>query len=53
MSKYKFEDFAINITQKKTPEPDDYATYIGLEHMDSRTLKISRWGSDVPIIGEN
>lgn len=52
MSKYKFGDFAINCTEKKIPSPEDYSTYIGLEHMDTKCLKISRWGSDVPIIGE-
>ena len=52
MSKYKFGQFAINCTQKKTPEPSDYATYIGLEHMDSKNIHITRWGSDVPIIGD-
>lgn len=52
MSKYKFGDFAINSTQKRTPTEEDYAFYIGLEHMDSRCIKITRWGSDVPIIGD-
>lgn len=52
MSKYKFEQFAINCTEKKVPSPHEYSTYIGLEHMDTKCLKISRWGSDVPIIGE-
>lgn len=52
MSRMKFGDFAINCTEKKIPSPEDFATYIGLEHMDTKCLTISRWGSDVPIIGE-
>jgi type I restriction enzyme S subunit len=52
MSKYKFEDFAINSTQKKVPDPSEYSTYIGLEHMDTKSINVKRWGSDVPIIGE-
>lgn len=52
MRKYKFEEFAVNCTKKKVPSPEEYATYIGLEHMDTKCLKISRWGSSVPIIGE-
>lgn len=52
MSKIKFEQFAINCTKKSLPTPQDYSTYIGLEHMDTKCLQITRWGSDVPLIGE-
>ena len=52
MSKYKFSDFAINSSQKRVPTPEDYSTYIGLEHMDTGEIFITRWGSEVPIIGE-
>ena len=52
MPKYKFSEIAYNINQKKIPEPGDEAMYIGLEHLDSGSLKVSRWGSDVPITGE-
>ena len=34
------------------PNPGDESLYIGLEHLDSGSLKVSRWGSDVPITGE-
>ena len=34
------------------PEPGDEEMYIGLEHLDSGSLKVKRWGSDVPITGE-
>ena len=52
MPEYRFTDFAINSTQKKKPTEDDKYTYIGLEHLDSGTLEVSRWGSDVAPIGE-
>ena len=52
MPRYKFSEFAYNINQKKVPEPGDEEMYIGLEHLDSGSLKVRRWGSDVPITGE-
>ncbi len=52
MPKYKFTEFAINSTEKKKPTEADKATYIGLEHLDSGTLTVSRWGSEVAPIGE-
>lgn len=52
MPRYKFSEFAYNINQKKMPEPGDEEMYIGLEHLDSGSLKVRRWGSDVPITGE-
>lgn len=52
MPKYKFSEIAYNINQKKIPEPGEEKMYIGLEHLDSGSLKVRRWGSDVPITGE-
>lgn len=53
MPKYRFDDIAINCTaKKKQPTEDDMATYIGLEHLDSGSLYVKRWGSTVPIKGE-
>ncbi|NTU30655.1 restriction endonuclease subunit S [Brevibacillus sp. HB1.1] len=52
MPKYRFEDIAFNITQKRKPTSDDMKTYIGLEHLDSGSLSVTRWGSDVPIKGD-
>ncbi len=52
MPKYKFTEFAINSTEKKKPTEADKTTYIGLEHLDSGTLTVSRWGSEVAPIGE-
>ena len=52
MKTYKFEDFAINCIEKKVPTKEEWKTYIGLEHMDTKSIFITRYGSDVPIIGE-
>jgi type I restriction enzyme S subunit len=52
MPKYRFEDIAFNITQKRKPTSDDMKTYIGLEHLDSGSLSVTRWGSNVPIKGD-
>ena len=52
MPKYKFTEFAINSTEKKKPTEADKETYIGLEHLDSGTLTVSRWGAEVAPIGE-
>lgn len=52
MPKYRFDQIAINSTAKKKPEESDKYSYIGLEHLDSGTLTVSRWGSEVAPIGE-
>ena len=52
MPEYRFTEIAINSTQKKKPTEDDKYTYIGLEHLDSGALEVSRWGSDAAPIGE-
>lgn len=52
MPKYRFTEIAINSTEKKKPTEADKETYIGLEHLDSGTLTVSRWGSEVAPIGE-
>ena len=50
--RYKFEDIAINSTAKKKPTEADKDTYLGLEHLDSGTLTVTRFGSEVAPIGE-
>ena len=52
MAKYRFEQIAINCTEKKKPVEEDRFTYLGLEHLDSGSLKVTRFGSDVAPIGE-
>lgn len=50
--RHKFEDIAINSIAKRKPTEDDMPTYIGLEHLDAGDLRVTRYGSKVPITGE-
>jgi len=50
--RYKFEDIAINSIAKRKPTDEDMKTYIGLEHLDANDLRVTRFGSKVPIKGE-
>ena len=50
--KYKFEDIIFNITEKKKPVEEDKYNYIGLEHLESGNLFITKWGSDTAPEGE-
>ena len=52
MARYKFDQIAFNSTDKKKPVDEDKEHYIGLEHLDSGSLKVSRWGSEVASKGE-
>ncbi len=52
MPKYKFSDIAFNSTQKKKPTEEDKEVYVGLEHLDSGSLIVSRWGTEVAPVGE-
>ena len=52
MGKYRFEQIAINCKEKVKAESIDISKYIGLEHLDSGSLRVSRWGSKVPIKGD-
>ena len=53
MAKYRFDQIAINSTEKKKPVEEDRFTYLGLEHLDSGSLKVTRFGSEVAPIGQN
>ena len=44
MAKYRFEQIAINSKEKKKPVEEDRFTYLGLEHLDSGSLKVTRFG---------
>ena len=52
MPHYKFSDLAYNITDKKMPEPGDEKTYIGLEHLNSGSLAVTRWGGVLVLNGQ-
>ncbi|WP_345889377.1 restriction endonuclease subunit S [Shewanella algae] len=48
----KFGDVAEHISERANPVPGDEKRYIGLEHLDSGSLQIKRWGSDVVLKGQ-
>jgi type I restriction enzyme S subunit len=52
MHRYKFEDIAVNSTLKKKPTEADKDTYLGLEHLESGSLTVTHFGSEVAPIGE-
>lgn len=52
MAKYRFEEIAINSTEKKKPVEEDKYTYLGLEHLDSGSLTVTRFGADVTPKGD-
>ena len=52
MSKYRFDQIAINSTEKKKPVKEDRFVYLGLEHLDSGSLKVTRFGAEVAPLGE-
>ena len=52
MTKYRFDEIAINSTQKKKPTEEDKVYYIGLEHIDPGCFDVVRWGSDVAPTGD-
>ena len=52
MAKYRFDEIAINSKEKKKPTEEDKYTYIGLEHLDTGSLTVSRWGSEIAPTGD-
>lgn len=52
MPKYRFDEIAINSTEKKKPVEADKDTYIGLEHLDSGCLEVTRWGAEIAPVGD-
>lgn len=52
MTKFKFDQIAVNSTAKKKPEDKDRDCYIGLEHLDSGMLEVTRWGAEVTPKGD-
>jgi|CXWK01.1.fsa_nt_gi restriction endonuclease S subunit len=41
---YRFDQLATNVNDRVEPGDTDLAHYVGLEHLDSDSLKIRRWG---------
>lgn len=52
MARYKFDQIAHYLNEKRMPTEADRETYIGLEHLDSGNLTVTRWGSAVDIKGQ-
>jgi type I restriction enzyme S subunit len=50
--RHKFDDIVFNSKAKKIPTETDKYTYIGLEHLDSGSLTVTRFGSEVAPISE-
>lgn len=48
----KFGEIAEHISNRVNPTAKDSLKYIGLEHLDSGSIVISRWGSDVVLKGQ-
>ncbi|GIK64417.1 MAG: hypothetical protein BroJett018_22110 [Chloroflexota bacterium] len=42
---YRFDQMAENINERVLPADAEGLPYVGLEHLDSESLKIRRWGS--------
>jgi len=49
--KHKFEDCVDNIREQAMPLTEDSEKYIGLEHLDSGSLHIKRWGTPIQLKG--
>ena len=52
MPEYRFDEIAFNSKDKKKPTEEDKYTYIGLEHLDTGSLTVSRWGSEIAPTGD-
>ena len=50
--RFRFDQIAENMRDTGQPTPEDSATYIGLEHLDSGSLHVRRWGSDADLKGQ-
>lgn len=47
----KFGEMAEQIAERVEPTPADGKTYVGLEHLESGSLTVRRWGAEVALIG--
>jgi type I restriction enzyme S subunit len=51
-AKWKFSDLVDNIVEKVKPQESGLEHYIGLEHLDSGSLHIKRFGESKSLIGD-
>lgn len=49
--KMRFGDIAQHIAERVEPTSADSALYVGLDHLDSGSLTVRRWGSETGLIG--
>jgi type I restriction enzyme, S subunit len=49
---YQFEEFVEHVRKSVEPTPDDSARFIGLKHLDSGSLHIHRWGTEIILKGK-
>lgn len=49
---FKFGDFVECVREQGQPTEEDSRNYIGLEHLDSGSLHVKRWGSDADLKGQ-
>lgn len=52
MGIFKFDEIVFNSTEKKKPVDEDKYTYLGLEHLDSDSIYVTRYGADVAPKGD-
>lgn len=50
-TRVSFGEMVQHVAERVQPTPEDGETYIGLEHLDSGSLTIRRWGARVALIG--
>ncbi|MFO1044526.1 MAG: restriction endonuclease subunit S [Planctomycetaceae bacterium] len=48
----RFDELAQMVNERVDPSETDADIYVGLEHLDSDTLKIRRWGTPSDVIGD-
>jgi restriction endonuclease S subunit len=48
----RFDELARMVNERVDPSDTDMDIYVGLEHLDSDTLKIRRWGTPSDVIGD-
>lgn len=48
---WRFDQIAQQISTRAEPTPVDSEFYVGLEHMDTDSLRIRRWGSQTDLVG--
>lgn len=47
----KFGELVHHIAERAEPQPADNDTYVGLEHLETGSLLVRRWGSQTTLVG--